>query len=138
MRGASDIGCRCGKWDKGSSDKIAMKAHFIMKNQEELDITDEQIAKIKDIKVEYKKNKLKMEADIDIIAVDINSLMYEDAVNTEAINKLIDQKYEIKKAKAKAMIDSYAKLKAVLTKDQLKDMKSLWYKGGSCSSCKVR
>lgn len=112
----------------GLKDKLFRKAHFILKNQEELGLSDEQVKKIKNLKLEAKKDLIKKKAEIDVIAVDIKAKMWEDAVDTEAVNKLIDQKYELKKAKTKSLMEAYAALKSILTEEQKKKLKDLWKK----------
>jgi len=71
------------------------------------------------------KDLIKKKADIDIIKVDARSLLYEDEIDLKAVNALIDQKYDIKKAKAKKIAESYAQLKKILSKEQLDKMKSI-------------
>jgi Spy/CpxP family protein refolding chaperone len=93
--------------------------------QDELKVNDEQLDQIKELKAALKKNLIQKKADIKVIKVDIRSLLYEDEVDVDAANKLIDQKYEIKKAKAKEVVESYAKLKKILTKEQMDKLKGI-------------
>jgi Spy/CpxP family protein refolding chaperone len=55
--------------------------------------------------------------------VDIKGSLCEDPIDKKSINKLIDKKYELKKAKAKALVDAYATFQAILTDDQKKKLK---------------
>jgi hypothetical protein len=86
-------------------------------------VSDEQLDKIKKLKVVLKKDLIRKKADIKVIKVDIRSLLYEDEVDVDVINRLIDQKYEIKKSKFKMVVESYAKLKKALTKEQMDNLK---------------
>lgn len=104
---------------------VCKKAMILCKNKDELGLTDSQVEKIKALKIATKKNLIKTQAEIDIVKVDIKALMWKDAIDTEAINKLIDQKYEFKKEKAKSSIDAYAKLKGLLTEEQQEKLKTL-------------
>ena len=63
-----------------------------------------------------------------MVKIDIKEKLYMDKVDVSGINALVDKKYELKKEKAKYLVKQYADLKAVLTDDQLDEMKSLWRK----------
>ena len=52
--------------------------------------------------------------------------LFEHQIDTESVNKLIDEKYKIKVAKTKSLVDQFAKLKAVLSEDQYDKMKEVW------------
>ena len=58
--------------------------------------------KVKDLKFSLKRQLITSKADIDLVVVDIKEKMMDDVLDVEAINILIDKKYELKKAKAKA------------------------------------
>lgn len=121
-----------GKMKSGHGDfsqKFYKKAMMIIKNQEELGLSDEQVEKIKDLKISTKKDLIRKKAEIDILALDIKASMWEDTIDLDAVNALIDKKYEIKKEKAKALVAACAVLKSTLTADQKKKMKSLCRKG---------
>jgi hypothetical protein len=105
--------------------KFFDKVRLALKNQEELRISDEQYEKLKTLKTNTKKDLIKRKAEIDIIGVDIKSKLWEDAIDTKSINKLIDQKYELKKAKTKALVEAYAAFQNILTDDQKKKLKGI-------------
>ena len=121
-----------GKGDKaGLEGKVCMKAGFMLKNEEELGLSADQVKKIKDIKMSVKRGLIQKNAEIDLVALEIKGLLYEEKVDVKAVNALVDKKYDLKKAKAKDLVQAYANLKAVLSADQMKEMKSLWKKGCS-------
>lgn len=115
-----------GSKSYSTKSKILHKAHFLMEKKEELGLSDEQVAKIKDLKLNAKKVSIKRGAEIEIIALDIKAAMWQDAIDTEAIDALIDKKYEIKKEKAKSMVRAYAELKGILTAEQKDKLKELY------------
>ncbi|MFC1624182.1 Spy/CpxP family protein refolding chaperone [Candidatus Omnitrophota bacterium] len=125
---AYDCGKSKGKGhsSKGLDEKIFYKAHFILKNEEELGLSDEQVKEIKDLKIKTKKDLIKSKAEIELAALDVKTKLWEDVIDTEAISGLIDKKYELKKAKVKSLVEAYAALKNILTEDQKKTLKSLW------------
>lgn len=105
--------------------KIFHNVRLALKNHEELGISDEQYEKLKTLKANTKKDLIKRKAEIDIIGVDIKSKLGQDIIDTKSINKLIDQKYELKKAKAKALVEAYAAFQNILTDDQKKKLKDI-------------
>lgn len=120
-----------GGYDYGRHQKKSVKEKFFKKikmiylYQDELNVNDSQLDQIRGLKVALKKDVIKKQAELDIIKVDIHSLLYEDEVDMEAVNRLIDQKYEIKKAKTKKVVTSYAQLKKILTKEQMEKLKEI-------------
>lgn len=111
--------------DGNFEDEFCDKAMMILKSQEELGLSDEQVKKIKDLKMLVKKDLIRKKADIDILAIDIKSAMREDVIDVNAVNALIDKKYEIKKEKAKSLVAALAVLKTLLTEEQRKKLKTL-------------
>jgi Spy/CpxP family protein refolding chaperone len=109
----------------GFEEQFCHKAMLIIKNQEELGLTDEQVKKIKDLKVSTKKDLIRKNAEIDILALDIKAAMWEDVIDTNAVNALIDKKYELKKENAKSLVAAYVALKTILTEEQQKKLKAI-------------
>lgn len=64
-------------------------------------------------------------AEIDVLKIDIKAKLWEDTIDKKGINKLIDKKYELKKEKAKALVDAYAQFNNILTEDQKKTLKTI-------------
>ncbi len=116
------------KHDQPLDKKFMKKMHMIFIYQDELGVTDEQLAQLKKIKIATKKSLIEKQAAIDVLKVDIRSSLHNPEIDLSAINKLIDKKYEIKKAKSKQVVASIAELKKILTKDQLKQLKAMMYK----------
>ena len=109
----------------GLDKKFFKKVRLALKNQEELGLSDEQCEKLKALKMNTKKDLIKRKAEIDIIEVDIKGNLYEDPIDKKSINKLIDKKYELKKAKAKALVEVYAAFQNIFTDDQKKKLKEI-------------
>jgi len=118
-----------GKSSKGLDKKFFSKAHFILKNKEELGLSDDQVKKIKALKIKTKKDLIRSKASIDLLAVDVKAELWTDVIDANAVNNLIDQKYELKKAKAKSLVGAYIALKNILTEEQKKGLKGLCGKG---------
>lgn len=110
--------------------KFSRKAHFILKNKEELGLSDKQIEKIKDLKIKTKKDLIRKNAELEILTLDVKSGLWKDTIDTDAVNKLVGKKYDLKKEKAMSLVNAYAALKDTLTKEQKEKMKDL------CGKCK--
>ena len=108
--------------------KVLYKMHLAIVYQDELGLSDEQYKKIKALKIDTKKDLIKRKAEIELLGIDIKSKLSEDSVDIEGINKIIDQKYELKKAKAKALVEVCAKFKGILTAEQNKNLKKIMFK----------
>jgi hypothetical protein len=109
-------------------DKFFKKAGFLMRNQEEIGLTEEQIKDIKILKMDIKKALIMKKAEIEVKAIDIKSMLWQDEINIKKINKLIDEKYEIKKGKTKLLVKAYTDIKGMLTAEQKIAMKVVWEK----------
>ena len=109
-------------------DKFSKKAHFILKNKEELGLSDKQIEQVKDLKIKTKKDLISKKAELEILGLDIEAAMWNDPLDANAVNKQIDKKYDIKKEKEKSLVGAYAALKGLLTEEQKEKMKGLFKK----------
>lgn len=116
-----------GKGHKKSlEEKFNYKLHFIMGNEEELSLSEDQVDKIKNLGIATKKGMIRAKAEIDVLGLDIKSELWKATIDTAAIDKLIEKKYDLKKAKAKASVKAYAALKGMLTAEQKEKMKDLF------------
>jgi hypothetical protein len=73
-----------------------------------------------------KKQLIQRNAEIEIIVIDIMHGLKQDKINVESLKKLIDKKYELKKAKNKYLVEKYAQLKGLLKQTQWDKLKEIW------------
>lgn len=106
-------------------DMVANKARFMLENAPKIGLSDEQVSKIKMLKIKAKKSSIKLDADIKILALDIKEAIGKDDIDINNVNSLIDKKYTLKAQKAKDMIAAKANIKKLLTKEQLKKVKDM-------------
>ena len=106
-----------------------IKSFMILRNDEGLGLTDVQKGEIRGLVHEVKKNTIRQNAEIEILDLDITQAMHGNAVDPMAVNKLVDQKYELEKAKAKSLVEGIARLKKSLTEDQQTKLKGLFKQG---------
>lgn len=109
-------------------EKFEKKLKIIFSNEDELGLTEAQMAKIKDLKIKTKKDLVKVNAEIDLVALDMKAEMWKDSADINVINKLIDKKYDLKKQKAKSLVAACMGIKDILTKEQQAAMKKLYKK----------
>ena len=120
-----------GMSSKGGSqcpvaDKFLMKSHFLLENKTDLGLTDDQVKTIKALKLQVEKTNVTQNADKEIFMLDINSKLMDDKVDVEGAGALIDKGFAAMAQSTKSNLDAYAKLKALLTPEQLTKMKDLW------------
>jgi len=102
--------------------KFFHMAHAIFENHEELGFSEENLRKVKDLKINTKKSLIRSTAEIEIIAVDIMAKMWEDSPDMAEINKLIDKKFTFKKEAMKELLSAFLSLKKMLSKEQLRKL----------------
>ena len=91
------------KWSL--KDKFFKKAHFILGSKEDLQLSDEQATKVKDLKLKMKKDLVVKEAELEVISIDITAALHKDAIDMKAVNSLNDKKYELKKNNANSIAE---------------------------------
>ena len=109
-------------------DKIMKKAHFLLENKDEIGLSEEQVDTIHDLKLQVKKSLIRNEADMQIMMLDMKSKLGDETLDVEGLDAMIDQGMGQMAQTAKANVDVYAKLKAVLTPEQAEKAKALWTK----------
>ena len=85
------------------AEKFFHFAHSILENHEELGLTDVDVKKVRDLKIGTKKSLIRNRAEVELLMVDIISSLYQEKPEIPEINKLIDKKFEIKKAGMKKL-----------------------------------
>ncbi|HPN72916.1 MAG TPA: hypothetical protein PKZ41_02865 [Candidatus Omnitrophota bacterium] len=115
---------KCGK-EMDLDEKFYMVSSIAVKNAEELGLSEEQKEAVKENKYALKKDLVRKKAEIELVCIDISSELWKDTVNAEAVNALVDRKYQLKAEKKKAIVNAYAGLMNSLSKEQKDSIKSL-------------
>ena len=125
----TDTDCDCKKMRHKAKieEKVFKKIHVIMKNKDALKLSEDQITQIKKQKVDAKKDFIRKKAEIEVISVDIKSKLWDETIDVSGINKLVDQKYDLKKEKTKSLIAAYAELKKILSEEQKEKLEELMH-----------
>jgi len=120
------------KMDWGTKDllshKVFFRANFYLKNAEKLSLTEEQMAKIKEIKLNLQKEMLRNNAEIKAAKLDLSSELHKDKLDGIKIPSLIDKEYELKKKMGKEAVGALIQIKSLLSPEQVEKAKELWKK----------
>jgi len=116
----------------GLDKRIFWKIHCIMTHQDLLNLSEDQVARINQLKISTKKDLIERDAEIDLVRVDMKSKLCEARIDTKGLGKLIDRKYDLKKAKAKALVGAHAELNNVLSVEQHKQLKTICRRKKQC------
>ena len=109
--------------------KICKKMKVAFKHGEELGLTDDQKGQMKDLKIKLKKEMIQYKAKIETLKVDIKAELWNDDIDQVKIDKYINEKYDLKKAKAKSLVAYLISFKAILSEAQMKQLKGYCMKG---------
>ena len=107
----------------------------ILKFKEGMAITDDQATKLRSIKTDFQKTKIKMKADMQLTSVDLHELLRDDQGELSAVEAKLKSLYEIRAGLYLASVKASRDAKAVLTDEQRARMKAVHdrinaYKGG--------
>ena len=137
----SFAGGHCGKSSSCSGakhkmcDKFFWKLKKLMVWQDDLGLSAEQVEQLKALKWSTKRAAIEHKAQADMLKVDIKSELYKDAIDLDKVNTLIDEKYEVKKAKSKLFARGFAEMKSILGPEKLAAAKKRMraQKAGHCA-----
>ena len=109
--------------DSGQKKHKQMKHHMsVMSMAKELNLTDKQIEKIKNLNHDFEKKQIKIDADIEIAELDFRKMMMEDASQKD-LNKQADMIADKMAEKRKLHINMQFKMKSNLSGEQWKSWK---------------
>lgn len=110
------------------SHKAYIKAEFLVKNGQELNLDQELVNKIRDIKTNLKKEALRTRAEIDIVHIEMRNELEKGKTNGIKVPSLIDKEYELKKKIGKEAYNSLTELDKLLSAEQKEQAKMLFQK----------
>lgn len=120
---------KSGKEKPGFEIKFSGKIKTILAHQELLKLSEDQVKQINDLKILMKKELIRNKAEIEIVSIDIKSNLFgSDKIDLKMMEKLIDQKYKIKKEQAKSLVKAFSQLQDILNKEQKDILKNLKFK----------
>jgi len=110
------------------SHKVFFKANFYLKNADELSLTEEQMDKIKTIKLNLQKEVLRNNAEIKAAKLDLTNELHKKKLDSIKIPSLIDKEYELKKKMGKEAVNALIQIKKLLSPEQAEKAHELWKK----------
>jgi len=102
------------------------KAVVYLRHADEIGLTEDQVDKILKLKLAVKKEMIRKGADLAVLDLDLLTALREEKIDVKAVNLLVDQKFEVKKAMTKFSVQALADLKGILTPEQYAKMKDIW------------
>ena len=136
----SGMGHKKGHGDHGSS-AMHERAHQIalnfikhmLKSKEGMSLTDEQVQQLRDLKINYKKDRIRMKADVDVAEVDLHVLLWDEKAKLADIEAQMNAVHGLMTKLHIASIKAPRDALAVLTDEQRSRMDTMHkrMKGGS-------
>lgn len=123
-------GC-CAKMGGGGNaycleSKFFGKYDFIMENRKALELTDDQMKALKNIKYTVEKSKVQAKSTSKITVLDMYHEIYQGEGNIEALNGLVDEKLEGERKLGYALVKGLLDFKNLLSEGQNRTLKDLW------------
>lgn len=119
------MGHKKGHGDHGSGsmhDRAHQKAmkffKHILKNKDAMSLTDEQVQQLRGLKINYKKDRIRMKADVDIAEVDLHVLLWDEKAKLADIEAQMNTVHGLMTKLHMASIKAKRDGKAVLTDEQ--------------------
>ena len=113
------------KKDHGSSamhDRAHQRAmkffKHMLKNKDAMSLTDEQVQQLRDLKINYKKNRIRMKAEKDLAEVDLHVLLWDEKAKLADIEAQMNAVHALMTKLHMASIKAKRDGKAVLTDEQ--------------------
>ena len=107
-------------------DIFFQKVHLALANEQDLDLSDEQVEALKTLKRETTKSIIRQTAEIEVLEVDIMSSLWQDEIDIVQLHKLIDDKYTVKTTKSKTAAEAYVQFKKILSEKQADKLREVW------------
>lgn len=90
----------------------------MLKNKDAMSLTDEQVQQLRDLKINYKKDRIRMKADVDMAEVDLHVLLWDDKAKLADIEAQMNMVHGLMTKLHMASIKAKRDGKAVLTDEQ--------------------
>ena len=114
-----------GHLDRGGCEK-----NFYLCCPDDLELSEDQIKRLKTLQFEYQKSTIRMRADLDIMELELKELLQKADPDRSAISKKVTAMGELKTKMKKEHILTRLDARSVLTKEQLEKCMS-----GHCECC---
>lgn len=114
-----------GHGDHGSGD-MRNRDHWramsffkhLLKNKDAMSLTDEQVQRLRDLKINYKKDRIRMQSEVDVAKVDLRVLMWDETSKLADIETQMNTVHGLMTKLHMASLKANRDGKAVLTDEQ--------------------
>jgi Spy/CpxP family protein refolding chaperone len=113
----------CEGMCKGEEKMSCCKQEFFLCCKEQLELTDEQVASLKSIKMDFMKGEIQGDADMKLAELELKELMSADKLDMAKVEKQIRNIHGMEAEKKIAHLKAFEKAKTVLTPEQLEKQK---------------
>jgi len=103
------------------------KHETLMKLKEELKLTDDQLERLRDIRIELKRTGIEKRAELASIRLDLQEMLGEIEVNRSQVEEKIKEIGRIRTELELAKIDALLRAREVLTPEQLEKLRALGF-----------
>ncbi|MFQ5645951.1 MAG: PDZ domain-containing protein [bacterium] len=110
-----------GRASESRIERGILQINRYLRQKNQLKITDEQTRLLKNLYNDFLKNKLKLDADLEIQELDLNEIL-QGNIDLRSARKILQQKQKTKTDKQYLMIQYYKLLKTILTPEQVKKL----------------
>ncbi len=97
----------------------------LLKSKDAMSLTDEQVQQLRDLKINYKKNRIRMKADVDVAEVDLHVLLWDEQAKLADIETQMNTVHGLMTKLHMASIKAKRDGKAVLTDEQRSRMDTM-------------
>jgi Spy/CpxP family protein refolding chaperone len=91
---------------------------FILGMREELELTDEQVERLRSLKSDTERQMIQARADLEIAQIELHDLFSQETVDVSGVDAKIDQIGRLQTAMHKAHVHATLDAEAVLTPEQ--------------------
>ena len=110
-----------GKWHgrKGKMDYAKGKGNMVKGMTRKLELTDEQMKKIKNVLTDARKKRISLRANARVAQIELKEMISQETVDGAKIGAKVDEISKIKSDMLRAKTDAALAVRAVLTAEQL-------------------
>ena len=109
------------KWrgEKGKKDFAKGKGNMVKGMTQKLELTDEQVKKIKSVLTDTRKKQIGLRANAKVAQIELKEMVSQETVDAAKIDAKVDEIAKIKSDMLRAKTDAALAVRAVLTPEQL-------------------
>lgn len=116
--GRTDQGPGFHRHGQGKGDFASHVLHGLLREQKDLNLSDEQVGKLKAMAIEYAKNRIRGEAEVKLAEVDVRALVFDEKAEMASIEAAMHKSEAAQTALRVERVKAIRAAVAVLTPEQ--------------------